>query len=250
MAGEPVRISSGVAALSATLYRANPAEPGRGCALLAMHSLAEERKGCVRPLYATVQRLALAGWTSLLFDYAGTGDSPGDFVGVTRASLREDCHGVLDYLLHETRADRVCLLAVRLGARLALELAAERAEMIERICLWEPVLDGGRWLKELQRRSRFRHGAGSLDGLDLDGYVFSEELAAALDRMGADLPRVSCPVHILTVGHRSSPTAAMERMAAGLGASIQALELPPFWLATDMVKADALLETTVAALCG
>jgi len=216
--------------------------------LLVLFPLGEERKGSVRPASLLCRRLLDRGWSSLLFDYAGTGESPGDFAGVTWASVLADAAAALDkaWAWHETP---VTLLAVRLGARVALELCHRGAGRIRRVCFWEPVLDARAWLRETERRSRFRLGGKAGATGDLDGYVFGPELRTALESMERWEPgRVQVPSIIFSVGARTQPTRALASLAENLGAEPRMLALPPFWLESDVVDWDPLLDATLEAL--
>ncbi|MBN2712020.1 MAG: hypothetical protein JXR97_06235, partial [Planctomycetes bacterium] len=81
----PFRIESSDCGLSATRY----GEAER--AVLVFLPLAEERKGCVRPVHELGLACVAAGWSLITFDYAGTGESYGDFSDITWERLGSNC---------------------------------------------------------------------------------------------------------------------------------------------------------------
>ncbi len=213
--------------------------------LLALPPLCEERKGAVPLLAELARRRADAGRTTLLFDYTGTGDSPGAFEELSWHRLRADGEAALAAASALCHTGCVILLGLRLGARFAAELAAQHPAEVSLLVCWEPVLDGGAWLKEIRRRSRFRGTAGD-DVADIDGYLFHRELQQALLHMDGEAPALPCPCHILSLVPRSEPTAAMRETAAKLEATLTVVKQPPFWLEGEPVRHAALLEATLA----
>ncbi|HVQ29080.1 MAG TPA: alpha/beta hydrolase, partial [Vicinamibacteria bacterium] len=101
-----------------------------------------------RAFLQLAERLAALGFDVLRFDYFGCGDSAGD-----------DHEGRLDVWLENTKAaieevealcgsDRVSLVGLRLGAALAAQAQAGRGAP-SALVLWDPVLDGPRYLEAL-----------------------------------------------------------------------------------------------------
>ncbi|MGH6647298.1 serine aminopeptidase domain-containing protein [Aquabacterium sp.] len=94
--------------------------------------------------------LSRQGVHVMRFDYFGTGESSGADQDATLTQWRDDilvAHGELKL---RTRAQRTAWLGTRLGATLAI-LASERCEdqPPDRLILWEPILDGPAYLREL-----------------------------------------------------------------------------------------------------
>jgi pimeloyl-ACP methyl ester carboxylesterase len=148
-------------------------------------------------------RLRSARCRVLRFDYFGTGDSAGDlgdasieqWVGDVGAAVRE---------MEALGAAEVALVGLRLGATLAA-LSAAKCESVARLVLWEPVLDGARYLADLralhdswlmQERRNGRRVSSTGDDLFADRWPSSlrEELA----RMDlSSLPAMTAPVRLL-----------------------------------------------------
>lgn len=125
--------------------------------------------------YPTVRHLARqlsqAGWHVLRFDYYGTGDSAGQFEDASQAQWLADIDCAVDELKDLAQLSHVTLIGMRYGAALAA-LAAARRRDIERLVLWDPVLDGGAFLAELGVPPRSAAGGS----VDVAGVVLSDAL--------------------------------------------------------------------------
>ncbi|MCX7935021.1 MAG: hypothetical protein N3A66_07155, partial [Planctomycetota bacterium] len=218
--------------------------------VLLLPALAEERKGAVRPLAEWARMRARAGSAALFVDYAGCGESPGEFADVTWQSLLANARAALQAAY--ARAGRaVGCLACRLASRLALEAAAALPGMVRRLCFWDPIFDGQAWLRDLRRRSRFRGTAASVgeEGEDIDGNLFSKQLIADLENLSGPPPAPSCPLLMIAFANRDA-SPSLRAAAAQWGAEIQCLALPPFWQEADPPNAEALLARTSAWFAG
>jgi pimeloyl-ACP methyl ester carboxylesterase len=98
--------------------------------------------------------LAQRGFHVLRFDYFGSGDSGGDGEETTRDRCLADLAVAIDELKEMSGVSKVSLIGLRLGATFAA-LAARKRPDIDRLVLWDPVVDGTRYLADLaglQRR--------------------------------------------------------------------------------------------------
>ena len=77
---------------------------------------------------------------ALRFDYAGYGDSEGDFIDATPARMIRDIEGAIAEAKRRSGAKEVILVGVRMGASLAARVAGRRDDLRELI-LWEPIPD-------------------------------------------------------------------------------------------------------------
>ncbi|MFW5858118.1 MAG: serine aminopeptidase domain-containing protein [Planctomycetota bacterium] len=240
------RIAGPTAALHAVAYG-----PAGAPTLVACHGLGEERKGAVRVLHELGRTLAAGGAGLIGFDYAGTGESPGSFDAVRWDGLVGDTVAVLRAAAARADGAALGLLGVRLGARVALGAAAAAPAPVAGVVHWEPVFDGGRWLRELARRSRFRGTGGAAAGSaladgaeDVDGYVFSAGLAGDLSGQGGALPPATGRQAVVQIGHRADPAPRLAQAGEALGAAVVCLRMQPFWLESDIVDGAALIEET------
>ena len=149
--------------------------------------------------HPTLTRLALllaeAGFPVLRFDYFGCGDSAGFFEQATVERWQIDIDAAIDQIAELSGLSRVALFGLRLGASLAL-LKARPPEKITRLVLWEPIIDGRRYVeKQLQLHRDWQSGVlrqrvrNPRDGGDeISGFPLVETLREGLERI--DLSRV------------------------------------------------------------
>lgn len=97
-------------------------------------------------------RLARTGFSVLRFDYHGTGDSPGDDIDGEFDGWRRDVLAAHDELrrLSASATRRVAWLGARLGGTMAIQAAQCNRLALERLVLWEPVVDGRRYAQQLR----------------------------------------------------------------------------------------------------
>lgn len=86
------------------------------------------------------QRLAASGAEALRFDYFGSGDSAGEDEQLSVGSAVEDTLTAVDEALDLGKVRHATLVGLRSGALVAA-LAAPRARAVDRLVLWEPVVD-------------------------------------------------------------------------------------------------------------
>jgi uncharacterized protein len=121
------------------------------CGVVLCHPFAEEKLWAQRVLVSFARLLARNGYRVLRMDYMGHGDSEGDFSDATIATRMADIHCALDHLKAEL-PDRtpLCLAGLRLGATLA-SIAAETRPDVDYLILWEPIINGETYMRQLFR---------------------------------------------------------------------------------------------------
>lgn len=224
-----------------------------------------------RHLVAEVgRRLAAAGVATIVPDLHGTGDSDGEFAEATWAGWCADLESVCaTYAARGAPID--ALLAVRAGTLLGLRALAAARVPVRRAVLWQPVVDGGRHLTQLLR---MRTAAGMTGGaretvdslrqrlaagetLEVAGYELSPGVATGLDVERATPFVAGFPgeLHWIEIAGGDAPavtpaSAAVvnEAVAAGVRVRACALGGEPFWGSAELVRNEALVSSTVAAL--
>jgi pimeloyl-ACP methyl ester carboxylesterase len=194
------------------VYHAPVSWSGKARAVVLCHSLGMEYMRSHRAFRQLAELLARQGWHVLRFDYHGTGDSASVSTGISLDTLKEDIALASRELSSISGVRRPALIGLRLGATLATLAVSEGLES-DCLLLWDPVLKGDQYLREMEgmQEARLRHPhfprkiKPSGEALELLGYEYSR---AFLDELqGIDLYAVkSLPgqrSHLLDFEQRS-----------------------------------------------
>lgn len=247
--------------------------PPRG-GVLFFAPFAEEMNRSRRMATLLGEALGGLGYATLVFDYAGTGDSDGAFADARWDGWVADGRRALARLGEETDGP-VALVGLRLGAAAALELARDAGTACGRIVLWQPVVSGAMLLTQFLRiriAAALGGGAGAAETtsalrdrlkagetLEIAGYALAPELAEAIDglRLGALAPPDGTITDWLEVaaedGAALTPAGetVIERWRE-TGARIAAATVPgePFWTLQETTTAPALIAETARRIAG
>lgn len=171
-----------------------PARPSPLPGVLFVPPLLHEQPRSRRFMTEVASGLAAVGLPCLRFDFFGTGDSAGGGHECDFGSMQRDLDTAVAALRRHGEVDRVVLLGWRGGA-LPLHAWLRNGGFADLLVLWEPIVDGQRWLAELQgadvaerrQRPRPRPGVPRLTDFDdgqLMGFAasprFRRELAQAV----------------------------------------------------------------------
>ena len=119
-------------------------------AVLVVPPFAEEMNKCRRMISVCCQGLSQAGFTTIVPDLYGTGDSAGEFHEARWHGWREDLAATAGWL-NEQGATLYGVLGVRLGCLLATDWLAAADAAPEQVVFWQPVKDLEACLKPLLR---------------------------------------------------------------------------------------------------
>ena len=155
-------------------------------------------------------QLERAGFYVLRFDYSGTGDSAGASDAVTVETSIADIEMAADRLRQASGAPRIAIVGLRLGATLAMLASARGTLRPRHLLLWDPIVDGTAYLRELAAQHEaymqeelgdawIGHTAGRAEGTPTEalGAPISAALAAGLATI--DLAEVSVDADECTV---------------------------------------------------
>ena len=161
----PVHVASGGDLLIGQYQLAappSPETPSSGAAsaepehaVLLCNPFGQEAIRCQRAFRLLAGRLARIGVPSLRFDYYGTGDSPGNDGEGDLSRWRRDVAAAHDALVARAGATRIVWIGLRLGAAVAMEAWTLVEHPPARIVMWDPVMEGARYLEELSRHHYF-----------------------------------------------------------------------------------------------
>ncbi len=95
------------------------------------------------------RRLQEDGFHVVRFDYSGTGDSEGNADSISLDQWHQDVLSIAGWAKFHLRYQKLSLIGLRLGASMAIR-ASQHLD-IDRLVLWDPVIDGLNYLYAMER---------------------------------------------------------------------------------------------------
>ena len=178
-------------------------------AVLLLPPFAEEMNKSRRMMSTQAAQLAERGHEVLIFDYYGTGDSEGDFSDATWDIWVSDVISLVTWLASKAN-ERVSLLAIRMGALLVRSVLDATSTMLDKLVLWQPVINGDVMLNQFYRlkmaadlsstgnerltpkeiKSMLSNG----DSVEIAGYLLNPDLVNPMSMQRLEqLNTISCP---------------------------------------------------------
>jgi pimeloyl-ACP methyl ester carboxylesterase len=131
------------------IYEPAAGRGGVARAALLCNSWGTEYLNGHRAIRFLAKRLSAAGFDTLRFDYFGAGDSGGETTEAELNGWKDDIASAARELKDMSDARRVVLVGLRLGATLVAETALRLRGDIDRIVLWDPIVSGLDYVREL-----------------------------------------------------------------------------------------------------
>jgi len=191
--------------------------------------------------------LAAAGYATLRFDYPGTGDSCDDATEKDGhwTAWQRSVDDAANWLRATTGAKRLVLVGLRLGTTLAT-LAAARREDVAALLLFEPVISGRNYVRQLALEVEMLSGARPTKGEDL--YLREFRFApATLDQIGdVDLRKVTLKTgtHV-AVCAQTEGKAAEDAATAWRAAGAEVVNIP--WAGLDPLVRHKIIDEDILA---
>lgn len=213
---------------------------GRPRAVLLCNPGPQEYRQCHWVLRQLAERLANAGAHVLRFDYMGTGDSSGNVADGSLVQWVDDVHDAAEELRALAGVSRVTVVGIRLGAAIAWR-AAQAGVRMHDLVLWDPVVQGTRYLthlEEVQERIRLDQAYPISDAVDpgvLLGVAMTATQRAELETLNLLREPMPAPTRVTLF------SAEPDHDASALAARCEADAIP----ATLSVLADASLTRPV-----
>jgi uncharacterized protein len=126
----------------------------RSVAVLLCNPFGEEAARAHRLYRVMARKLEDAGYSAMRFDYSGTGDSSGDIADFGIEDWLQDIAAAADQLRRESGVQRIVLVGLRLGGTFAALCAQRGLLRAAHVLLWDPVVEGAEYLRELGRAHR------------------------------------------------------------------------------------------------
>ena len=228
----------------------------RGSGIILCYPIGEEYMRSHRTFLHLAQGLTESGFHVLRFDYFGCGDSEGCFDECDFRRWADDVVTAVDEMRSGSGVSRVCLCGLRLGGTIAAMIDAER-HGIDGLILWDPVVQGARYLDELRTNHRNwlrgsfaqpRSISRSASCEEILGYAITESLASSIREV--DLlqlkERPAKRVVVLdTQGNSTVGALARHLQSLGSEAYHQLVSAPPVWVKQHDELENAMVPRTV-----
>lgn len=181
-------------------------------AVLYVAPFGEEMNKSRRMIAIQAKSLATQGFAVLVLDLYGCGDSEGELKDASWAIWKSDLNFAFSWLRQRCTAP-ISLLALRLGALLALDFIRDGAHKIDQLILWQPVLSGKQYLTQFFRlklandilidsnaqsggTQAIRRQLDEGEIVEIAGYEISSKLSSNIDGLNAvDFLPLKFPVH-------------------------------------------------------
>jgi exosortase A-associated hydrolase 2 len=263
---EPAYIDGSKGSLFALHFRPLTQNDASECFVI-VSSFAEEMNRCRYMQNLLAQALTEQGYSLLIVDPYGTGDSAGEFADADWQQWVRDILTAADYA-EKLGYENVSLLAIRLGALLATA-AATQINNLKRIVFWQPVVSGKTTLNQFLRlkiaasinrdedagttaqlENEIREGKSiQVAGYDMSPGLFEGIHAADLESAFhlTDIPIAWFT--ILASSERKTPRSDIKSIESwrSNGADIQHFNIigPAFWQAHERTLAPDLIPATL-----
>lgn len=244
-----------------------PASGRTGSVFVVAPPFAEELNRSRRTLALSGRTLAGAGHTMILVDLYGCGDSPGEFGDATWRVWCDDIQETASWAAKHFRC-APALLTVRAGSLFLPDVG----HMFERFVLWQPVLEGEKYLRQVLRLKVTRDklsGAQSSIGdlweqltrgeqLEVAGYTLSPDLVLPMARRSlSDWSPHLHEILWLETGNETqgdlgpaSLSVVRELETRGIDVICRWVQGPQFWNTIEISESTALAGATLDMLSG
>lgn len=119
--------------------------------------------------------LEAKGIAAFRFDFAGSGDSDGDFQNMTATSEIRDAKAILEWVKADPRilSDRISLVGLSMGGYVASIVAGDMPDAVDRLVLWAPA---GSLREAMQSAAEEQRVGRNDDVFDLGGNLVGRAL--------------------------------------------------------------------------
>jgi exosortase A-associated hydrolase 2 len=265
---EPFFLKAGLGERFCLYHRPAADRENRG-AFIYVHPFAEEMNKSRRMAALQARSFASAGFGVLQIDLFGCGDSSGDFRDARWQIWKDDLTSAMKWL-EDRMVMPVSLWGLRLGALLAFDFAMDSKSPLDRLFLWQPVMNGEAFLTQFLRMrlaSEMLVGGGQKtttqglrsalaagQSLEVAGYELAPALAANIDALNAaNLVLTDTPIHwfeLVAEAGRSLPPATARIAKAweqhGVDLHMHLLPGAAFWASQEITECPALVTATTS----
>jgi exosortase A-associated hydrolase 2 len=227
----------------------------------------EEMNRCRHLVADQAKRFATAGYSCLILDPFGTGDSEGELADASWEGWRADALTGVRWCQQKYSIPTV-LWGLRLGALLALDLAATYVGQFTKLLLWQPVTNGKTYLTQILR-ARIAYLTGNAlppettegmrltlqrgENIEVAGYVLGGKLVGDIDDMTVTSLASLSGAHIHWLQQTSRPdeppSVAVQKavdqfISQGNTVALTLFQSPQIWQLSERADCHQLLEKT------
>jgi alpha/beta superfamily hydrolase len=215
-------------------------------AVLLCNPFGQEAIQSHRVLLVLATRLSKVGLHALRFDYFATGDSAGASEEGTQAQWIQDVALAHRELARLSGESRIAWVGLRHGATLAALAARTSADTLSELVLWDPVVSGPAYLRELEEahvafmRNDLAQWQPSVAGKEAMGFPLSDVLRGELNNLDlAESPAVRAR-HVTLIGSKDTPALSRLRDAlehSAVSVSYELVETGVAWNSDEAMNA-------------
>ncbi|SFW29935.1 hydrolase 2, exosortase A system-associated [Nitrosovibrio sp. Nv17] len=255
-------------------------EPHEGAAyraaLIYIPPFGEEMNKSRRMAALQARAFAANGIGVLQMDLFGCGDSSGEFADARWDVWKRDVDYALGWLNDRT-AVPIGLWGLRLGALLTLDIARERQHALDKIVLWQPIVNGASFLTQFLRLQlanemlandgdtaktsgtrAMRDALANGETLEIAGYALAPDLAAAIDELKAsEFVIARKPIHWFEIVSEAGRPMSSAGLKVADAWKRNAVELHvhlvpglPFWATQEISECAPLIAATTEVVAG
>lgn len=253
-----------------TLYF--PAASAGDSSVLLIPPFADEMNKSRRMYSELARKLSSENYNVLMFDFYGTGDSDGLLEEASWQHWLDDIKSCLSHL-HDKVSGGVSLVAMRTGALLAAEYLNSSEAEINKLLLWQPVIDGKVFFNQFMRlRLASSMMSGDKDketskdlkaildageSLEIAGYMITPSLANSLEAASLKNMDAKSDINIAwfdVVADEQKEAPLMNRklvelwQQAGMKVEHNKVVGMAFWSSTEIVEIPTLLDHSIQFL--
>ena len=210
-----------------------PARAWRNQVVILCGAMGYEYTHSHRTVKHLADSFAQQGFVALRFDWHGMGDSPGSELDEGRVAIwLANIASLINHAQANWPGCEICLAGLRFGATLAC-LTASRLK-VNHLLLWEPVVKGRAYVREMTALARFSADAEShQDYIESAGFLMAAATADDIKRLNVltESVQVSGSVLIVARDDRPADDALLQKMLAD-GVDVLQMSLPGY---TDMM---------------
>lgn len=129
-----------------------PTQGAQRAGVILCNAFGQEAIRAHRMMRVLAERLVRQGHPVLRFDYFGSGEAMGEDVDADLEGWTKDLLTADSELRQRTGVNQTIWMGMRLGATVALKASQQAPSGLKCLILWDPVIDGKRYLEHLRER--------------------------------------------------------------------------------------------------